>query len=208
MFIRWELEWKTQKKNASAVPGDRRSPEIGGPRRSAVPKDRRSSEIGGPRKSAVPGDRRSSEIGGPRRSAVPGDRRSPAIGGFHWSFATGLLETASNNSKINVKITIAEKGLFYCLLCGYLCMCVCVYVPRVATRPFDVRPSNFHTITYLGSSCAFFLFHQNRSTPSGVPPQNTLKLTILRNCFCLVTMLVFLELRYSVKNFFQSLIIE
>ena len=32
------------------------------------------------------------------------------------------METTSNNSMINVKITIAEKGLFYCLLCGYLCI--------------------------------------------------------------------------------------
>ena len=38
----------------------------------------------------------------------------------------------------------------------YIYMYVCVYVPRVATRPFDVGPSYFHTMASLGSSCAFW----------------------------------------------------
>ena len=85
-----------------------------------------------------------------------GGRPNAVCGVSFYSLVLCLLETASNNSKINLKITIAEKGLFYCLLCGYLCMCVCMCVPRVATRPLDLRPSNFHTMTLPGSSCAFW----------------------------------------------------
>ena len=39
-------------------------------------------------------------------------------------------------------------------------MYVCVYVPRVATRPFDVGPSNFHTMTSLGSHVFFESFNE------------------------------------------------
>ena len=45
---------------------------------------------------------------------------------------------------------------FVLLITLWVCLCVFIFhVPRVATRPFDVGSSNFHTMTSLWSSCAF-----------------------------------------------------
>ena len=43
----------------------------------------------------------------------------------------------------------------------YVCMYVCMYENKaVATRPFDVGPSNFHTMTSLGSHVFFESFNE------------------------------------------------
>jgi len=64
------------------------------------------------------------------------------------------LDSFSGNrrSLIPVQSTKRNTVPIHC----YVAICVCVYVSSVAPRPFDLRPSNFHTMTLPESSCAFW----------------------------------------------------
>ena len=54
-----------------------------------------------------------------------------------------------------------KKGLFYCLLCGFICICVLIHVPRVATRPQNryVTVEQLSTRKKVGSS-SILAFHK------------------------------------------------